>query len=70
MDGTYNYINDISTKTKVLTVDAPNEFRDLNYNLVDYIHNQNSKTMILAFKNFLLAVLFIITILSLAYLVI
>lgn len=36
----------------------------------DYIHNQNSKTMILAFKNFLLAVLFIITILSLAYLVI
>ena len=43
MDGTYNYINDISTKTKVLTVDAPNEFRDLNYNLVDYIHKQNGK---------------------------
>ena len=36
----------------------------------DYIHNQNSKTMILVFKNFLLAVLFIITILSLVYLVI
>ena len=36
----------------------------------DYIHNQNSRTMILVFKNFLLAVLFIITILSIAYLVI
>ena len=36
----------------------------------DYIHNQNSKTMILVFKNFLLAVLFIITILSLVHLVI
>ena len=36
----------------------------------DYIHNQSSKTMILVFKNFLLAVLFIITILSLLYLVI
>ena len=34
----------------------------------DYIHNQNFKNMILIFKNFLLAVLFIITILSLAYL--
>ena len=36
----------------------------------DYIHNQSSKTMILVFKNFLLAVLFIITILSILYLVI
>jgi succinate dehydrogenase hydrophobic anchor subunit len=36
----------------------------------DYIHNHNSKTMILIFKNFLLAVLFIITILSLVFLVI
>ena len=36
----------------------------------DYIHNQNSKTTILVFKNFLLAVLFIITILTLVYLVI
>ena len=36
----------------------------------DYIHNQNSKTTILVFKNFLLAVLFIITILTLGYLVI
>lgn len=36
----------------------------------DYIHNYNSKTMILIFKNFLLAVLFIITILSLVFLVI
>ena len=36
----------------------------------DYIHNHNSKTMILIFKNFLLAVLFIITILSLLFLVI
>ena len=36
----------------------------------DYIHNHNSKTMILIFKNFLLAVLFIITILSLSSLVI
>ena len=35
----------------------------------DYIHNHNSKTMILIFKNFLLAVLFIITILSLVFLV-
>ena len=35
----------------------------------DYIHNQNSKAMILVFKNFLLAVLFIITILSLVFLV-
>ena len=36
----------------------------------DYIHNHNSKTMILIFKNFLLAVLLIITILSLLVLVI
>ena len=36
----------------------------------DYIHNHNSKTIILIFKNFLLAVLFIITILSLVFLVI
>ena len=35
----------------------------------DYIHNHNSKTIILIFKNFLLAVLFIITILSLSLLV-
>ena len=35
----------------------------------DYIHNHNSKTIILIFKNFLLAVLFIITILSLVFLV-
>ena len=35
----------------------------------DYVHNHNSKTMILIFKNFLLAVLFIITILSLTFLV-
>ena len=33
----------------------------------DYIHNQNSRTMILVFQNFLLAVLFIITILSLVF---
>lgn len=34
----------------------------------DYVHNQNSKAVISILKNFLLAVLFIITILSLLYL--
>ena len=45
MDGTYNWydIPDVSTNTKVFTIDAPKEFRDINYNLVDYIHKQNGK---------------------------
>ena len=45
MDGTYNWydIPDVSTNTKVFTIAAPKEFRDINYNLVDYIHKQNGK---------------------------
>ena len=38
MDGTYNWhdIPDVSTNTKVFTIDAPKEFRDINS--VSYTH--------------------------------
>lgn len=37
MDGTYNYIPDLSTNTKVYTIDAPQEIMDINHHLVNYI---------------------------------
>ena len=43
MDGTYNYIPDLSTNTKVYTIDAPQEIMDINHHLVNYILDMDGK---------------------------
>ena len=43
MDGTYNFLPDQSTHTKVLTIDAPKEIMDINHHLVNYILDMDGK---------------------------
>ena len=43
MDGTYNYIPDLSTNTKVYTIDAPQQIMDINHHLVNYILDMDGK---------------------------
>ena len=43
MDGTYNHIPDLSTNTKVYTIDAPQQIMDINHHLVNYILDMDGK---------------------------
>tara|TARA_Y100000114_G_scaffold21179_1_gene16995 strand:+ start:950 stop:1603 length:654 start_codon:yes stop_codon:yes gene_type:complete len=43
MDGTYNFIPDLSTNTKVYTTDAPQQIMDINHHLVNYILDMDGK---------------------------
>ena len=43
MDGIYNTLPDQTTKTEVLTIDAPKEIMDINHHLVNYILDMDGK---------------------------